>query len=48
MFAKLPSHIRIQVVALLAKNDFRSAKALYDVWARQMKVQHHAYSEITA
>lgn len=37
MFAELPCHIRVQVVALLAKNEFRAAKAIYDVWMKQTK-----------
>jgi hypothetical protein len=40
MFARLPSHIRVQVVSLLAKNDFRAAKRIYDVW-----VQQYTYNE---
>jgi len=43
MFAELPCHIRVQVVALLVKNDFRQAKAIYDIWVRQIQVKQYGY-----
>lgn len=40
MFAKLPCHVRMQLVSLLVHDDFPAAKRLYATWVHQLHLDN--------